>query len=163
MKYVSQLISDLIALHGSSLQTLDENLSSIHPAPGKWSQKEELGHLIDSAHNNLRRFIVAQLEHESHIIYAQDDWVRINNYGAQPMLQLARLWLLLNHQIIHILENMPEELMARLCDTGRKEKNLKTIEWLARDYADHLKHHLHHILGLEPFAYPAAKNNEVLS
>ena len=30
------------------------------PAPGKWSKQEILGHLIDSAINNLKRFIDAQ-------------------------------------------------------------------------------------------------------
>ncbi len=30
------------------------------PAPGKWSKQEILGHLIDSAINNLKRFTDAQ-------------------------------------------------------------------------------------------------------
>jgi hypothetical protein len=35
-----------------------------HPAPGKWSKKQELGHLVDSACNNQQRIVRAQLEKE---------------------------------------------------------------------------------------------------
>ncbi len=35
--------------------------ASKRPAPGKWSTKEIIGHLIDSASNNHGRFVRAQL------------------------------------------------------------------------------------------------------
>lgn len=41
------------------LHTAPEALSQ-RPAPGKWSQKEILGHLIDSGINNLQRFTEIQ-------------------------------------------------------------------------------------------------------
>ncbi len=44
-------------------------------SPTKWSKKELIGHLIDSAQNNIRRFIVAQYEENPAIIYKQDEWV----------------------------------------------------------------------------------------
>jgi hypothetical protein len=34
------------------------------PAPDRWSKKEILGHLIDSAGNNHQRFVRAQLQGE---------------------------------------------------------------------------------------------------
>jgi hypothetical protein len=30
----------------------------------------------------------------------------------------------------------------------------QTMEWVAADYCNHLLHHLHQILDLEPIAYP---------
>src|SRR5260370_8815356 len=43
------------------LQSLSEQETSAHPQPGKWSKKEILGHLIDSATNNHQRFVRAAL------------------------------------------------------------------------------------------------------
>jgi|GEM_PF-215119 len=150
---IGAMLLEIISTRAQELQQLKEDESSLHPAPGKWSKKEELGHLIDSAHNNLRRFIVAQYETEPHVIYGQDKWVELNNYNSQPVIQLARLWLLLNHQIEHILSNMTEEMWMRKCNTGKAEPSLHTLKWLAEDYVKHLLHHLHHILELEPMPY----------
>ena len=42
-------------------------------AANRWSKKEILGHLIDSAQNNLRRFITCQYESTPpKIVYNQD-------------------------------------------------------------------------------------------
>jgi hypothetical protein len=35
-----------------------------------------------------------------------------------------------------------------------KDMTEYTIDWLAADYCNHLLHHLHHILDLDPIAYP---------
>jgi hypothetical protein len=153
MKSTSNELIETISSHAESLQQMDDTAASIYPAPGKWSKKEELGHMIDSAQNNLRRFIVSQHEHEPHIIYQQDKWISANDYNTLPVLQLAMLWMLLNHQIAHVLSNMSETDAQRKCNTGKGKDELHTLEWLASDYLKHMKHHLHHILDLEPFAY----------
>src|SRR5215211_1577678 len=77
-----------------ALNQLQEPEASEKPSPSKWSKKECIGHLIDSAHNNIRRFIVAQYEDNPVINYRQDDWVRINHYQEQPLINLIRLWCL---------------------------------------------------------------------
>jgi hypothetical protein len=153
MHPVSSKILEIITTHAQNLQHLNEEEAAQRPAPGKWSTKEELGHLIDSAHNNLRRFIVTQYEEEPQIVYDQEEWVRVNNYNTQPVLQLARLWLLLNQQIAQVLDNMTDEAAQRKCNTGKDEPELHTLQWLAEDYVQHLLHHLHHILNLEPVEY----------
>ena len=132
------------------LNTLDEERSSLKPMPNKWSKKEILGHLIDSAQNNIRRFIVAQYELDPAIIYKQDDWVTINNYQSSSLDELTQLWYLLNKQICSVLNNTSEEMLQRTCRT----ESLHSIEWLASDYIKHLKHHLHQVLELAPIAYP---------
>ena len=117
---------------------------------GKWTRKEIIGHLIDSAQNNIRRFIVAQYEDNPTILYEQDKWVSINNYNSYEQTDVVSLWYLLNKQIVAILKNMDEEVAQRTCQTQEPH----TLEWLAIDYIAHLKHHMHEVLNLEPVAYP---------
>ncbi len=50
------------------------------PVPERWSKQEVLGHLIDSAMNNIRRLVVSQYEPNQKMIYYQDQWVAAQNY-----------------------------------------------------------------------------------
>lgn len=153
MKTIYSQLKSIITDYSVKLKELTDGNASIRTAPSKWSKKEELGHLIDSAHNNLRRFIVGQYEDQSKIVYDQNEWVKLNDYNSLPVLQLTRLWLLLNQQIVQVLEKMSPEASQRLCDTGREKPELHTLEWLADDYIKHVLHHLHHLLELEPVSY----------
>jgi hypothetical protein len=145
--------SELLAIideYLPQLKALEEKHSSVKPLPNKWSKKEIIGHLVDSAHNNLRRFIVAEYEENPLIVYKQDYWVNINNYQSYSLIDLIQLWYLLNQQICFVLNNSSDEMLQRNCQT----ESLHSIEWLANDYIKHLKHHLHQILDLAPIAYP---------
>ena len=133
------------------LQQLDEQTIGIKPDPDKWSKKEILGHLADSAQANLRRFIVAQYEDQPKIVYKQDFWVAVNGYAQVSKKDLIDLWKLLNQQICRVLESTRESYASKLCKTDDPEPH--TISWLAEDYIKHLLHHLHQILDLEPVAY----------
>ncbi|HET9825329.1 MAG TPA: DinB family protein [Chitinophagaceae bacterium] len=120
------------------------------PSPVKWSKKEILGHLIDSAQNNIRRFILAQYEEQPNVVYNQDKWVSISNYQDYNLPDLISLWHLLNKHIGHILQYITPEMAARRIQT----EELHNVQWLAEDYIRHMLHHLHQILELEPIAYP---------
>jgi len=121
------------------------------PRPEKWSKQEILGHLVDSAQNNIRRFIVAQYEDNPVIQYAQDSWVAFANYPDYPLEDLLTLWELLNRHIVIVLKATSPEAAQRLCRMGGQPQ---TLEWVAADYCNHLLHHLHQILDLDPIAYP---------
>ena len=72
------------------MATLEETLPGLNAigaaetaqprAPGKWSKREILGHLIDSAANNHQRFVRAQQSPRLEFPrYAQDDWVAVQH------------------------------------------------------------------------------------
>jgi hypothetical protein len=125
------------------------------PKPGKWSKQEVVGHLIDSAQNNLRRFIVGQYENQPNILYQQDFWVKASDYQNQKKENVIALWRLINLQMGAILQAMPRENYSRNCDTGRDAPSLHTIEWLAYDYVKHMKHHLNQVIaGSFDVVYP---------
>ena len=132
------------------LQKINNDAWVNKPQPNKWSKKEEFGHLIDSAQNNIRRFIVAQHEEQPYIVYQQDEWVAISNYRNYQVNDLIDLWVLINKHIGMILKNTSAEKAKRLVLT----QSIHSIEWLAADYNKHLLHHLHHLLELEPVPYP---------
>lgn len=144
-------LEEIIANYYPLLQQLSVGQMEYRYAPGKWSKKEEIGHLIDSAQNNIRRFIEAQYQAEPPtIVYNQDEWVRLSDYHNYNPTDLLRLWILLNNHILTILRNMAPDRYKNICI--RREPH--TIEWLAMDYNKHLKYHLHRILDLDPVPYP---------
>ncbi len=118
-------------------------------APGKWSKKEILGHLIDSAINNHARLVRVQVEPQPLVIekYAQDDWVRLHQYQEWTTEVLVRCWQSHQHQIIILMEVASEEALYKLCDIGNGE--LKTMQWLYQDYVAHQEHHLQQIVDYD--------------
>lgn len=111
----------------------------------KWSKKEIIGHLIDSAQINLQRFIRCTYEENFKLVYAQDEWVAASYYQHADIKEVLDLWILLNRQIIRVLINYPDYRMEVACDTGKSEVQLHSVKWLANDYVKHLQHHLSQI------------------
>jgi len=115
---------------------------SFKPLPHKWSKKEILGHLCDSAVNNQQRFIRSQSVQDVYTVvkYDPDDWVKANGYQHATKDEIINLWVSLNKQMIHIVSNIPGDKLQTACDIGDSEQ--VTLEWLVNDYLDHMEHHL---------------------
>lgn len=113
----------------------------IKSKPDKWSRKEIIGHLCDSAMNNLRRFVVSQYEPDNHIIYQQEEWVRLQQYQQSSYTDIIQLLQLLNVQITRTLENLPKDGWQKTCITDEQH----SIMYLATDYIIHLNHHINQI------------------
>lgn len=127
---------------------LSENELSFKPKPEKWSKKEILGHLCDSAVNNLSRFIRAQFESEPFVVtsYMQDEWVQLNHYQEMSTKDVAELWKTLNKQIINVISGIPEDKLGIECDVSsaafRETGERKSLLWLIEDYLVHMEYHL---------------------
>lgn len=115
-------------------------------SPDKWSNKEVIGHLIDSAQINLQRFVRCTYEENFRLTYEQVEWVAAARYQDADIEELIELWALLNQQIVRVLTNYPPGRLGTRCDNSKQEPNLQTVEWLAADYVDHMLHHLKGIL-----------------
>lgn len=122
--------------------TLSEDALRQRPAPGKWSKKEILGHLVDSAQNNIRRLTVGQYEAGAHIVYDQEVWVRAADYQTYHSDELLQLWVLLNQHFIRVMERLPEEKHAVLTNWGKTEPDYVSLDFVAEDYLRHLDHHV---------------------
>jgi DinB family protein len=152
MNQIAKQLQQIVIEYSEKLKSVSEDEYSFKPAPNKWSRKEILGHLVDSAQNNIRRFVVAQYEDLPKIVYKQDHWVAMAGYQDYDAKELIELWRLLNNHASTILSLINKETAQRKCDTNDAASH--TIEWLAADYIKHLLHHLHQVLDLEPIAYP---------
>jgi hypothetical protein len=151
MQPTIEYLQKIIRVYSRRLEALSDEAYEWRPQSDKWSKKEILGHLVDSAQNNIRRFIVAQYEEMPNIFYAQDEWVALTGYKDYPNRDLIALWTLLNNHILIILVKMSPDAKQRRCKMGGQPQ---TLAWVAADYCNHLLHHLHQILDLEPIARP---------
>lgn len=143
MNNVVSELRDIVEEYTKKIEGIPDADFSAKPFPNKWSKKEVLGHLIDSAQNNLRRFICGQYEADPpFIVYQQDFWVEANQYQEAPGAEVIGLWRLINLRICAVLGNMPQKNYAKEINTGKPH----SLEWLAQDYVKHLKHHLNQII-----------------
>lgn len=137
------------------LRKISDGKASEPVAPGKWSPKEIIGHLIDSASNNHGRFVRAQLTDDLVFPgYDQERWVRVQQYARANWNELIALWRVFNHHIANLVERIPPDVASM----QRAHHNLDeiawktvatdkpaTLEYFVRDYVGHLKHHLSQI------------------
>jgi hypothetical protein len=143
-----------------NLRALSEDGASVPRGPGKWSPKEELGHLIDSASNNHLRFVGAATQPEFRgPTYAQNEWVRLHGYARMPWETVVNFWFQYNALLGRVVENIPEDALDRLCFIGHGigHQPPVTLRFLIGDYVFHMQHHIDLLLRRETItAYPGA-------
>ena len=124
-------------------------------APRKWSPKQIIGHLVDSASNNHQRFVRARFRTDLRFDgYDQDAWVDAQAYDSAEWSELLDLWTSFNLHIARVMETTPSAALQAL----RSNHNLDMLAWetvpadepvsleyFMRDYVAHLKHHLRQI------------------
>lgn len=117
-------------------------------SPAKWSKQEILGHLVDSALNNLRRFTEIQFLPHPYIVvsYRQDELVKINDYQHLPLEHLLSMWQSLNRQIIYVIKNIPGEKLDYSVDPQYDNHDMKTLAWIICDYVAHMEHHFEQVM-----------------
>jgi len=112
------------------LHAISDDVASAPTAPEKWSRKQLLGHLIDSATNNHQRFVRVEPEGFK---YDQNYWVETQQYARASWPSLIALWREYNLHLAHVIDAMNDETRA-------------TLDALIADYIAHLEHHLGQIL-----------------
>lgn len=145
-------MNNLLNEFSSLIQTVPKIMIALtntdfKPNPTKWSKKEILGHLCDSATMNHKRFIERLISNEelNLELYKQNSWVELNDYqNCYTIDEVITLWTALNKRFKNVLENVTEEQWKLEYRINQNEK--VTLSWLFTDYIEHLKHHLNQIL-----------------
>jgi hypothetical protein len=140
-----------------ALLALDVAATQRRPAPGKWSPREIIGHLVDSASNNHQRFVRTR-ESDDLVVqgYEQDAWVSAQRYEDAPWTELVVLWLTYNRHLARILAATPATDRERVRPRHNLDQrayrpvavdHVTTLDYFMNDYVDHLEHHLAQVLG----------------
>jgi hypothetical protein len=129
----------------AKLEAIKEADFAFKPSPSKWSKKEILGHMIDSATNNHQRFIRIQYENEPVIFYDQDQWNELSHYKDISTSHLIGFWSMYNQHIIEVVKVIPEENCYRF-GVGKDGQKLP-LHFYITDYVSHLEHHLKQLLN----------------
>jgi len=145
----SRIARDLLATIESELPNLvaiDEERASTPRADGKWSRKQVMGHLVDSAFNNHQRFVRAQLSSSlSFPGYTQDSWVTAQAYQDRSWADILRLWVEVNRHLAHVIARISRHTLVTPCTIG--EGAPVTLRFVLEDYVRHLHHHLAQVLS----------------
>lgn len=126
------------------LNEIDDHIFSLKPGVGKWSKKEIIGHLIDSAVANHQRFVRGQFEDVPKIGYDQNNCNTFNYYQQINGKQIISFWTTYNKQLLELIKLIPETALERRCFAGG-EQNV-TLAFIFDDYVQHLEHHLKQVV-----------------
>ncbi len=138
---IAQELTEVVESSVQSLRQLDDARAASRPAPGKWSIKEIIGHLIDSAANNHQRFVRAcDCDELVFPKYEQDFWVRVQGYETGPWPELLDLWQLYNRHLARVIVRIPAAKRGVVCKIDPDPP--VSLMFLIEDYLVHMKHHL---------------------
>jgi len=155
-KKLSQLLSQRIDLELPNLRALSDERASTPRGEGKWSAKEELGHLIDSAANNHIRFVGGAIGPEfCGPQYAQNESVRLHGYRDMPWETIVSFWAQYNALLVELVARIPEDRLETPILIGASPA--VSLRFVIEDYVLHMQHHIDLLLRREVItAYPAA-------
>lgn len=115
------------------------DISDVKIAEDKWTLKEMVGHLIDSASNNHQRFIRLQLEEKLVFPgYDAEQWKGASRVGGLDYRFIIQFWKQYNDFLLYIIENVDQKCLSNHWDIDGKQKSLA---FLIEDYFEHLRFH----------------------
>lgn len=142
MRDFAATLTDIVNQFAPRLTAIDSADSARRPALGKWSVKETLGHLVDSASNNHQRFVrlLTTDRHVDFVGYRQDAWVESQDYQGSDWPRLVMFWQAYNEHLAHFMVGVdPGHLTRTISIDGNTPVQFAQ---LLRDYVEHLLHHL---------------------
>jgi hypothetical protein len=111
------------------------------PAPGEWCKQEILGHLVDSAANNLQRIVRGALGTGMECLpYDQTGWVALQHYQGMDWAELVELWSVNQRQLCRVIAGLEEGCLENPVNIGRDAP--VTVRFVIVDYLRHLKLHV---------------------
>lgn len=114
--------------------------------------KQIVGHMVDSASNNIHRIIHLQYQASPLTFpdYANlgnnDRWIAIQNYQDENWYDLVQLWKYSNIHIVHVINNVSMEKLDNVWISALN--NTISLKEMIIDYLLHFKLHLSEIDNL---------------
>ena len=145
MQHIANHLREIIAKVTPQLRAISEAEAARKPRPEKWSPKEIIGHLVDSAANNQQKFVRSMAQpHLDFVGYKQDFWVAAQRYNDGNWLTIIDLWVALNRHLSHVIETVDPSVLDNTISIDGSAPF--TLRFIMTDYAEHLTHHLRQVL-----------------
>lgn len=142
-------ISELIKKWEEKFLTIPHNVLSERKNKQNRSIKQIVGHMIDSASNNIHRIVHLQygeipLKFPNYATNGNNDrWIGIQNYQDADWNNLVMLWKSLNLHYIHVVNNV--NVMKLDNQWYANEQTLVSLRDMIIDYLRHFKLHISEI------------------
>lgn len=139
-------LRSLVTEWESRLAAIDEDILNGLKNKQNRTIKQILGHLIDSASNNLHRTVHLQyqpspLQFPDYAnLGANDKWIAVQNYREEDWYLLVKLWKYINLHLVHVIGCISENALGNIWISALGE-NISLLEMIV-DYPRHLKLHL---------------------
>lgn len=145
MQHVATELVALIERVTPFLDSLASDLAlAIREDPQRWSRKEILGHLIDSACNNHQKFVrMMQKPRLEFSGYRQDDWVATQNWNNAEWKVMVSLWAAYNRHLAYLISTVSADWLNNTIQIDNAGPF--TLQFVMADYVEHMKHHLRQI------------------
>ena len=122
-----------------ALMNDNAHLADTRLAPDKWTLKEMVAHLVDSASNNHQRFVRLQLEPVlAFPRYDAEEWRAVTGIGPFGYADVLALWKSYNLFLLHLIEGVTPGALQHV---WRREDGDITLEALIVDYFAHMELH----------------------
>ena len=148
LEITSEVLS-LTAIWESRLESVSAEKITIPKNMQNRSIKMILGHLIDSASNNIHRIIHLQnlpspLTFPNYASLGNNDrWIAIQNYQNEDWHNLIQLWKYSNFHLCHIINCIDDSKLDNKWIAGPDK--LISLKEMVTDYLRHFKLHLSEI------------------
>lgn len=108
-------------------------------APGKWSVREVVGHVLDTERVFAFRCLwVARGAQGGQPGMEQDDWAAASNAGARPLAELVDEWVAARTDHLHLLRGLDEVAWTRTGIASGRPFTARAFPWIMAG------HELHH-------------------
>jgi DinB superfamily len=133
---LSSQIEDTLALLGS----VSESQGELRYAPGKWSIKEVIGHLIDAERIFVYRALrMARNDRTPLPGFDENEYVINGNFGDSRLAELADEYQAVRKSSVYLFKHLSEETWTRLGVANDDEISVRAIAYAV---AGHELHHL---------------------
>lgn len=137
---VLEVLAEQIETTASLLRGVDEATASSRYAPGKWTVKEVVGHVIDAEWVfALRALVFARGDDQRWPGMEQDDFARNANYDRRPLPDIVDELFRLRAATLGLFRTFDEEIASRRGVASDVEFTVRSIPWIL---AGHERHHV---------------------
>ncbi|MBN1649142.1 MAG: DinB family protein [Spirochaetales bacterium] len=145
-KEISQNIIKEVTDFFDRFKNIDDDTASVNINADKWSLKQIISHLIDSASNNHQRIVRLQIEKRIEFPdYNRDEWLGVGDYNSRKYSDLLSLLKYYNILLANIIENIENVSLDNTWNMkwSESQENISLGE-LIEHYLSHLVEHIHH-------------------